>query len=109
PEGGTGDVVERQDYALTFKGLEASAGYDLFDAMAVGEADKTSLVRVAAGYGWNDFNFYDLGGGQGFSFTYFKRLYLNTQINLLGADYNDKGLVAPSGYAALRSHTVTRT
>lgn len=108
PGGGTGDVVERQDYALTFKSVEASASYDLFDATAVGDADKTSLLRMAAGYGWNDFNFYDLGGGQGFSFTYFQRLYLNTQINLLGADYNDKGLVAPSGFAAVISHTVSR-
>jgi len=109
PGGGTGDVVTRQDYALTFKGLEASAGYDLFDATTVGDADKSSQVRVAAGYGWNDFNFYDLGGGQGFSFTYFKRLYVNTMLTLQGAGYSDKSLVAPSGFAAVISHTVSRS
>ncbi len=98
----------RQNYALTFRGIEASAAYDLFDATTVGEADKSSLLRVAAGYGWNDFNFYDLGGGQGFSFTYFQRLYLTTTLVLRGSDYNDKGLVAPSGFAAVFSHTVSR-
>jgi Tol biopolymer transport system component len=101
-------VVERQDYALTFRGLEASAAYDLFDATAVGDADKTSFVRVAAGYGWNDFNFYDLGGGQGFAFTYFKRLYLSTLVSLYGSDYNDKGMVAPAGFAAYLGHSYSR-
>lgn len=104
----TCNVVQRQDYALTFRGLEASATYDLFDAAAVGEADKTSFARVAAGYGWNDFNFYDLGGGQSFAFTYFKRLYLSTLLNFFGSDYNDKGLVAPSGFAAYLGHTYSR-
>jgi hypothetical protein len=101
------DCKEIQKYALTFRGLEASALYDLFDATAVGDADKSSYVRLAGGYSWNDFNFYDLGGGQGFSFTYFKRLYLNTTLVLRGADYNDKGLVAPSGFAAVLGHTVS--
>ncbi len=105
---GTQDVIERQDYAITFRGVQASAAYDLFDAAAVGEADKTSYVRVAAGYDWNDFNFYDLGGGQGFAFTYFNRLYVGSLLNLYGSDYNDKGLVAPSGFAAYAGHTFSR-
>jgi Tol biopolymer transport system component len=108
PGGGTGDVVDRQDYALTFKGLEASVGYDLFDATSVGDADKGTQLRMAAGYGWNDFNFYDIGGGQGFAFTYFKRLYVNTMLTWQGADYNDKGMVAPSGFAAVISHTISQ-
>src|SRR5690606_21034946 len=102
------DCKEIQNYALTFRGLQGAASYNLFDATAVGEAEPASNVRVAAGYDWNDFNFYGLGGGQGFSFTYFKRLYLNTSLTLLGADYNDKGLVAPSGFAAILSHTYSR-
>jgi Tol biopolymer transport system component len=105
-----GDKIERQDYALTFRGVEASAAYDLFDAQAVGDADKTSYVRLATGYGWNDFNFYDLdGSGQGFAFTYYKSLYLNALVSLYGADYNDKGLIAPSGLAAALSYTVNRS
>jgi Tol biopolymer transport system component len=109
PGGVTIDSLRRrQDYALTFRGLEASAAYDLFDAAAVGESDKTSFVRMAAGYSWNDFNFYDLGGGQSFAFTYFNRLYLSTLVNLYGSDYNDKGMVAPSGFAAYLGHAFSR-
>lgn len=106
---GVCNIVERQDYALTFRGVEASAAYDLFDAQAVGDADKTSYVRLAAGYGWNDFNFYDIGDGQGFAFTYYKNLYLNALVNLYGADYNDKGLIAPSGLAAAVSYTASQS
>ncbi|HEX2612493.1 MAG TPA: hypothetical protein VHO02_02735 [Fibrobacteria bacterium] len=109
PGGVTIDSLRRrQDYALTFRGLEASAGYDLFDAASVGESDKGSFARVAAGYNWNDFNFYDLGGGQSFAFTYYKRLYVSTLVSLYGSDYNDKGLVAPSGFAAYLGHTFSR-
>jgi len=103
------DVTKKQNYALTFRGVEASASYDLFDAQSVGDAEKSSYVRLAGGYGWNDFNFYDLNGsGQGFAFTYFKNLYLNALVSLYGADYNDKGLVAPEGLAAAASYTVSQ-
>jgi Tol biopolymer transport system component len=110
PGGGTGNVVETQNYAITFRGLEASAAYDLFDATAVGDQDKTSFVRLAAGYGWNDLNFYSQeDGGQGFAFTYYKNLYLNALLSLYGADYNDKGLVAPSGLAMALSYTLRQS
>ena len=104
------DRIERQDYALTFRGLEASAAYDLFDAQAVGDQDRASFVRLAGGYAWNDFNFYDLdGSGQGFAFTYYKNLYLNALVSLYGADYNDKGLIAPSGLATAVSYTLSQS
>ncbi len=106
---GTGDTILNQRYALTFRNVEASASYDLFDADAVGDAEKTNFLRLAGGYGWNDFDFYDLGGGADFAFTYYKDLYFNALLNLTGADYDDKGLVAPSGVAAALSYTLSQS
>ncbi len=105
PGGGVADEQLRQDYALTFRSVEAAAAYNLFDAQAVGTWDRPSHVRMALGYDWNDFNFYDLGGGQGFAFTYYKSLRLTTSLNLHGSGYSDKGLVAPRGFAAILAHT----
>lgn len=108
PGGGTGNIIDRQDYAITFRNAEAFAQYELFDATAVGEYDKTNYLRLAAGYSWNDFNFYNLGGGQGFSFSYFKRAHVNTLLRLSSPGFSDKELVAPTGMAAVASHTYSR-
>ena len=102
------DVYQKENYALIFRGVEGSAAYDLFDATSVGDAEKTSFIRLSGGYGWNDFNFYDLGGGSSFSFTYFKSLYTNLLLNLYGGDYDDKGMVAPKGAALAVSYSFSR-
>ena len=57
----------------------ARLAYDLFDADAVGEDEKTSYARLAAGYSWNDFNFYEIP----FGFEYYNNRYLSAQLDLL--------------------------
>ncbi len=107
---GAGDSSsELQNYALTFRDAQVSATYNLFDASSVGDAEQTSFLRLTGGYDWNDFNFYDLGGGGAFAFTYYKSTYFNTLLSLRGADYNDKGLVAPTGMAAVLSYTLNQS
>ena len=103
--GGNTDSVERQNYAVTFRNVEATLGYDLFDAAAVGEDEKTSFLRLAAGYAWNDFNFYDFP----FAFQYYENTYASALINLYGPTYSDKGLVAPQGMAAFASYTFNKS
>jgi len=101
--------VEVQNYALTYRDAQVSATYNLFDASAVGDQEQTSFLRLTGGYDWNDFDFYDLGGGSTLDFTYYKSLYLNTLISLYGADYDDKSLVAPVGGAAVVSFTTSQS
>jgi len=106
-----GDFVlkELQHYALTYRDVNVSAGYDLFDAASVGEDEKSSFIQLTAGYNWNSFDFYDLGDDGTFTFDYYRSFYLNSLVWLYGADYNDKGLVAPSGMAAYFSHTISNS
>ena len=103
------DTLQTQNYALTFRDAQVSATYNLFDASAVGDEERASFVKLTGGYNWNDFNFYDLAEGVGFAFTYYKSLYLNALFNLYGADYDDKGLVAPSGFAAALGYTLSQS
>lgn len=106
-----GSRVETQRYALTYRDVNVSAGYDLFDATAVGEDEKSSFVQLTAGYGWNSFDFYDFGDGEEgkFAFDYYRASYANALLWLYGADYDDKGLVAPSGMAAYASYTFSNS
>lgn len=109
---GTGSVeVLTQRYALTYRDVNVSAGYDLFDATSVGEDEKSSFVQLTAGYGWNSFDFYDFGDGEEgkFAFDYYRASYANALLWLYGADYDDKGLVAPSGMAAYASYTFSNS
>ncbi len=109
PGGGIGNDTETQDYALTYRDAQVSATYNLFDASAVGDQEQTSFLRLTGGYDWNDFDFYGLGDGSSFDFTYYKSLYFNTLLNLYGADYDDKSLVAPLGGAAVLSYTASQS
>lgn len=97
--------IETQRYAVTFRNAEASLAYDLFDADAVGEDEKTTFVRFAGGYSWNNFNFYDID----FGFRYYENLYASAQANFYGATYSDKGLVAPQGLAAVAAYTYNKS
>jgi hypothetical protein len=97
--------VENSRYAVTFRNAEASLAYDLFDADAVGEDQKSSFVRLAGGYSWNDFNFHDID----FGFEYYRNLYLTSQLNFFGATYSDKALVAPQGLAAYAAYTYNKS
>jgi hypothetical protein len=92
---------EEQHYAVIFRNIEAAASYNLFDAGAVEDDYKTSYVRLASGYAWNDFNFYEFP----FAFQYYKNLYVSAMANLYSSSYSDKELVAPQGMAAAVSYT----
>ncbi len=97
--------VEEQNYAVIFRNVEAAASYNLFDAGAVENDTKTSYLRVAGGYSWNDFNFYEFP----FAFQYYKNLYLSTVVNLYSSSYNDKEEIAPTGLAAVAAYTYDRS
>ncbi|MDB5049692.1 MAG: hypothetical protein JWO30_2763 [Fibrobacteres bacterium] len=99
------ESVEEQNYAVTFRNVEVAASYNLFDAGAVEDDTKTSYVRVAGGYAWNDFNFYEFP----FAFQYYKNLYLSTVANLYSSSYNDKEAIAPTGLAAVAAYTYDRS
>ncbi len=103
------NTAEIQNYAITFRDAEASASYNLFDAEAVGDEDQTNYVSLTGGYAWNDFNFYNLGGGQGFDFTYYRDLFASAQLNLSSSNYSDKSLVAPTGMAASLAYTLSQS
>lgn len=93
--------IDEQNYAVTFRNVEVGASYNLFDAGAVEDDTKTSYVRLAGGYAWNDFNFYEYP----FAFQYYKNLYLSTVANLYSSSYNDKEAIAPTGLAAVAAYT----
>ncbi|MDB5106444.1 MAG: hypothetical protein JWP91_4133 [Fibrobacteres bacterium] len=97
--------VENQNYAVTFRNVEAAASYNLFDAGAIEDDYKTSFIRLASGYAWNDFNFYEFP----FAFQYYKNLYVSAMANLYGSTYSDKEMVAPQGMAAAISYTYNRS
>ncbi|MEO7425395.1 MAG: hypothetical protein ABI036_09425 [Fibrobacteria bacterium] len=97
----TKTIIGEQNYAVTFRNVEAAASYNLFDAGSVEDDTKTSYLRVAGGYSWNDFNFYEYP----FAFQYYKNLYLSTVANLYSATYNDKESIAPTGLAAVAAYT----
>lgn len=97
--------IENQRYAVTFRNVEVSAAYDLFDAAAVGDGEKTSYARLAAGYSWNDFLFYEIP----FGFEYYNNRYLSAQLVHFGSTYSDKGLVAPQGLAAVAAYTFNQS
>lgn len=108
------DVEKRlQHYALTYRDVNVTLGYDLFDATAVGDDEKTSFLQFTGGYNWNSFNFYEAedgsSSGGSFQLDYYQSFYLNSLIWVYGADYNDKGLVAPSGLAGYFSHTLSNS
>ncbi len=92
---------EEQNYAVIFRNVEAAASYNLFDAGAIENDYKTSFVRVASGYAWNDFNFYEFP----FAFEYYKNLYVSALANLYSSSYSDKEIIAPQGMAAAISYT----
>ncbi len=96
--------TEVQGYAVTFRNAELSASYNLFDAN-LSEEEKSSFVRVAGGYTWNDFNFYQAP----FSFNYYHDLYLSTMASFYGSNYSDKELVAPQGLAAAVVYTYNQS
>jgi Tol biopolymer transport system component len=95
------DSVGQTNYAVTFRDAEASLSYTLFDADAVGEDYKTSFARLAGGYSWNDFNFYDVP----FGFEYYRNFYATALLSLYSAAYSDKEIIAPQGMAASIAYT----
>ena len=97
--GGTKQKLEH--YAVTFRDAEVAASYNLFDASLADDGAQSSYIRLSSGYSWNDFNFFEAP----FSFNYYNNLYFNTVINLYGANYSDKELVAPQGMAAVISYS----
>jgi Tol biopolymer transport system component len=103
--------VETQHYALTYRDVNVTAGYDLFDATSIGEDAQSSFFQLTGGYGWNSFHFYDNEDGEdaSFSFDYYQTTYLNALVWLYGAEYNDKSLVAPAGMAAYASYTLSQS
>ncbi|HKP95276.1 MAG TPA: hypothetical protein VJ385_05920 [Fibrobacteria bacterium] len=92
--------AEEQNYAVVFRNVEAGLSYNLFDAGVVEDDAKTSYLRVAGGYAWNDFNFYEFP----FAFQYYKNLYLSAVANLYSSTYNDKEAIAPTGLAAVAAY-----
>ncbi len=100
-----GSRVERQNYALSLRNAEVNASYELFNAQAVSDYEKSNFVHLAGGYSWNEFNFYDFP----FSFTYYRNLYVTGGLNLYSPSYSDKGRVAPKGMAAGGSYTFNRS
>ncbi|MBW8889928.1 MAG: PD40 domain-containing protein [Fibrobacteres bacterium] len=99
--GGAADTSVNQNYALIYRTLEAGLSYNLFEAGAVDDYSRTSFLRLAGGYTWNDFNFYDFP----FAFEYYKDLYASGVLNLYSSTYSDKELVAPHGLAAAIAYT----
>jgi hypothetical protein len=106
-DGGTPFSVEEQNYAVTFRNVEAAASYNLFDAGAIEDDYKTSYVRLAGGYAWNDFNFYEPPFP--FAFQYYKNLYVSAMANLYSSSYSDKEIIAPQGMAAAVSYTYNKS
>lgn len=100
---GANDAVTKsiEHYAVTFRDAELAASYNLFDATLSDNGSQSSYVRIAGGYAWNDFNFFE----SPFAFNYYKDLYLSTMVNLYGPTYSDKEPVAPQGLAAAISYT----
>ncbi len=94
-----------QEYAVTFRDASLSASYNLFDASLADDGAQSSFVRLATGYAWNDFNFFQ----DNFGFTYYQNLYISTLINLYGSTYSDKELVAPQGLAAALAYTYNQS
>jgi Tol biopolymer transport system component len=103
--GAAPESQEKQNYAVIFRNVEAGASYNLFDAGSVEDDTKTSFLRLAGGYAWNDFNFYEFP----FSFQYYKNLYFSAVANLYSSTYSDKELIAPQGLAAAVSYTYDRS
>jgi Tol biopolymer transport system component len=99
------DTQINQNYAVIYRNLEAGLSYNLFDAGAVEDDSHSSFVRLAGGYAWNDFDFYDFP----FAFQYFKNLYLSALANIYSSTYSDKELVAPHGLAAALAYTYDRS
>ncbi len=97
------DRIENQNYAVILRNAEAHLHYNLFDASSTGESEQSSYLHLAAGYSWNDFNFYDLESGS-FAFTYFKNNYYSALLHFYSPVYSDKGDVAPLGLAAFASY-----
>ena len=97
--------MEEQNYAVIFRNVEAAASYNLFDAGDIEDDYKTSYVRLASGYSWNDFNFYDAP----FAFQYYKNLYISAMANLYSSTYSDKGMIAPQGLAAAIAYTYNQS
>jgi Tol biopolymer transport system component len=99
------ELVEEQNYAIIYRNLEAGLSYNLFESGAVEDDMHSSFLRLAGGYAWNDFNFYEFP----FSFQYYKNLYATALVNIYGATYSDKELVAPHGLAAAMAYTYDRS
>jgi hypothetical protein len=97
--------VEEQNYAVIFRNVEAAASYNLFDAGSIEDDYKTSYLRLASGYAWNDFNFYDIP----FGFEYYKNLYASAMANLYSSTYSDKEIIAPQGLAAAIAYTYNKS
>ncbi|MDQ3000287.1 MAG: hypothetical protein M3Y08_03360 [Fibrobacterota bacterium] len=97
--------VEDQNYAVTFRNVEAGASYNLFDAGLVEDDYHSSYLRLVGGYAWNNFNFYEFP----FAFDYYKSLYATAMANLYSASYTDKGSVAPLGMAAVAAYTYSQS
>src|SRR5690606_28001828 len=77
--------VDYQDYAVSFRNVEAGLSYNLFDAGPVEDDYRATYVRLAGGYAWNDFNFYAFD--YPFAFEYYNNLYLSTLANFYGATF----------------------
>lgn len=99
------ELIEEQNYAIIYRNLEAGLSYNLFEAGQVEDDYHTSFLRLAGGYAWNDFDFYEFP----FSFQYYKNLYATALVNIYGATYSDKELVSPHGLAAALAYTYDRS
>lgn len=96
---------EMQHYAVTFRDAGIAASYNLFDASLADDGAQSSYFRLATGYAWNDFNFFEAP----FAFNYYKNIYVSSMVNLYGSTYSDKELVAPQGMAAAIAYTYNRS
>jgi hypothetical protein len=105
PGSGEQEKIEEQNYALTYRYVEAAASYNLFDAAAVEDDTRSSYLRLATGYAWNDFNFYEYP----FAFQYYKNLYFSAVANLYSPTYNDKEAIAPTGMAGFLAYSYNRS
>lgn len=94
-------VIGRQNYALTQRIASASLTYDLFDAAAVSDYDKSSLLGLSAGYAESDFNFYE----EPFAFNYYQDRFVTGFLTLTEAEWSDKAEVAPTGLSAFAAYT----
>lgn len=99
------EQVEEQNYAIIYRNIEAGLSYNLFESGAVEDDMHTSFLRLAGGYAWNDFDFYEFP----FSFQYYKNLYATALVNIYGSTYSDKELVSPHGLAAAMAYTYDRS